>query len=641
MELKKTVQRAFSNRSLFKVKGRHSYQRLPSGDDAKKNALGRIVSKVRQAVPFMNSKGSYSFKSTLQTGAPLSLPARYIKVLPDMPSMLGDKSASQPQPQPQPQLPDYDSTQSYRRLFKLQALYIETALNILDREIKTTEGEEKARYENYAHSLRNYEHYLKNMPKSDAGTDHIKRTKKLPKMLKRDLLELGLNRREVMDGFRKTQLDRLNGSGWGGIENHFTSPQAPEKWLFSSAQQPASCMAVDIPDQKISSGIFVTPYEDGAGVSCQDTKNLEHAANLWKSSFKINGKTVFNGIRSAILSPYKEKSRELREKGALKKVEETVIASLASKPELYQQALNAAKGDGSPPRLFTTSTSLVTTGLGSKKEDKMQKQQEKAFNMLLAQAKNGVLELDVPDPKGEEKSVKVKFELKSTRFNVPVNYGGVGALQLLTSGRITQHKMNKPAIAELLGKGREIGGETGEELKRINTRIEALANKLAKTKFKDLQPLSDEISELRTKKKYIEALSMQIKTIYKTGSHHSQGGDTYKLAARLGWLTHLIGGVPMYNCKSGKDRTGMMDAEIKLLIARAERDEKVPEPGPLDKKDQALFQTMLLNTGNHEVQYCNTRAAGYKTEHVDSINQRIGHSGIRDQVRGLSPAVGS
>ena len=131
-------------------------------------------------------------------------------------------------------------------------------------------------------------------------------------------------------------------------------------------------------------------------------------------------------------------------------------------------------------------------------------------------------------------------------------------------------------------------------------------------------------------------LAHQVKDIYRRGAHHSEGHDTYKLAARVTYLTHLIGGVPLYNCKSGKDRTGMLDAEIKLLAAQIERDGEVPAPGRLSYTDRALFRTILLNTGNHEVQKTNVGVQGYKTEMIDSITERVGDDRVREEVRGLS-----
>ncbi len=64
----------------------------------------------------------------------------------------------------------------------------------------------------------------------------------------------------------------------------------------------------------------------------------------------------------------------------------------------------------------------------------------------------------------------------------------------------------------------------------------------------------------------VNTLAHQIKDIWKNNQHHKDGGEPYKLAQRLAMLAHEIDAVPARNCKSGKDRTGMMDSEIKREI---------------------------------------------------------------------------
>ncbi len=56
-------------------------------------------------------------------------------------------------------------------------------------------------------------------------------------------------------------------------------------------------------------------------------------------------------------------------------------------------------------------------------------------------------------------------------------------------------------------------------------------------------------------------------------------GDPYKLASRLQELAYRIGAVPAFNCKSGKDRTGQCDVEVKSAIM-LERMKKGDAPKP-------------------------------------------------------------
>lgn len=84
----------------------------------------------------------------------------------------------------------------------------------------------------------------------------------------------------------------------------------------------------------------------------------------------------------------------------------------------------------------------------------------------------------------------------------------------------------------------------------------------------------------------------------------------------------------------------MLDAEIKFLTARIAENGAVPEPGPLNEDEKALFREILLKSGNHEVQEMNVGVRGYKTELITSIDERVGNKDIREEVRGLSKSVG-
>ena len=108
-------------------------------------------------------------------------------------------------------------------------------------------------------------------------------------------------------------------------------------------------------------------------------------------------------------------------------------------------------------------------------------------------------------------------------------------------------------------------------------------------------------------------------------TERSDSHDAYKLAARLAVLSQLIGRVPCYNCKSGKDRTGEMDVECKFLAALIARGEKIPKPGAkLTEAQKGLFRAIALQGGNFEVQKQNVGVAGFMSGSVASISERLG-----------------
>ena len=90
-------------------------------------------------------------------------------------------------------------------------------------------------------------------------------------------------------------------------------------------------------------------------------------------------------------------------------------------------------------------------------------------------------------------------------------------------------------------------------------------------------------------------------------------------------LSYLIGKVPCFNCKSGKDRTGEMDVECKFLSALIARGEPIPEPGAqLTEEQKGLFRAIALQGGNFELQKLNVGVAGFMSGSVASIAERLG-----------------
>ena len=109
--------------------------------------------------------------------------------------------------------------------------------------------------------------------------------------------------------------------------------------------------------------------------------------------------------------------------------------------------------------------------------------------------------------------------------------------------------------------------------------------------------------------------------------------DAYKVAARLAVLSYLIGKVPCFNCKSGKDRTGEMDVECKFLSALIARGEPIPEPGAqLTEEQKGLFRAIALQGGNFEFQKLNeagkVRLAGMRRADFLHGREVVGHRAL-------------
>lgn len=85
--------------------------------------------------------------------------------------------------------------------------------------------------------------------------------------------------------------------------------------------------------------------------------------------------------------------------------------------------------------------------------------------------------------------------------------------------------------------------------------------------------------QLDTDLRIIKQLRDQIRQMWEDGSYRRAGNEPYKMAARIALLSFLIDGGTLFNCKSGKDRTGQLSVEAKFLALRIRNgDGHVPRP---------------------------------------------------------------
>ena len=143
----------------------------------------------------------------------------------------------------------------------------------------------------------------------------------------------------------------------------------------------------------------------------------------------------------------------------------------------------------------------------------------------------------------------VKIRPHVLKFNFGVNEGAINKVFRLTpnmfGGWDISKQMNRAAISAL-----------GEEVNAfLHSDADQRTKDAALTLFDQCQRVLDNKAERK--------------------DNH----DAFKVAARVAVLSNLIGKVPCWNCKSGKDRTGQMDVECKFLatlIARGEPGRTAP-----------------------------------------------------------------
>ena len=375
---------------------------------------------------------------------------------------------------------------------------------------------------------------------------------------------------------------------------------APAGRLGHSAGSPRGPIAEGYPD-------------DVNGYMCH-TADTNHAVNLAVSSLAVGEpggaqKLAFSGVRHGVHCAWEIRSDAARAEANKNRAREAVIAAFIAKFDVAgtaEQLPQADENGTTTVNLSMTSVSLLTPDMfrrafnlsSGSNESRMLSEQNAAWDAI---AQEGV--------DFEYNGRQIHIQPQILKFNFGVNTGAVnwpGFVKFFIGGWDVSDNMNGVAFGALRQEAETF----------IQNHPEA--------------PRTPAVSTLLEQcRRALEAKAER------TDSH-----DAYKLAARIAVLSQLIGNVPCWNCKSGKDRTGEMDVECKFLSTLIARCEQIPEPGArLTEAQKGLFRSIALEGGNFDIQKMNTGLAGFKTGGVSSIPERLGGKEYRDVHRGGSDHV--
>ena len=387
----------------------------------------------------------------------------------------------------------------------------------------------------------------------------------------------------------------LNERPWPTISKTFTAAIGDVPVTLKSEIVPGA--RIGAPAENATGPIGDT-YDDGVNGYMCHSAHTDHAVNLAVSSLSLDGaaEPAFRGVRHAVHSAWEITDPQQRAAANVNRAKETVIAAFLADPA------NAQRIQNGEINILMTSVSLLTPDSarhtfqkgGVSDECQMLMEQKAAWDTV---AREGVTFRH----NGQDITIRPQI----FTFNLGVNAGAVkfsGIAPDIAGGWTRSAAMNHAAHHALLPHVRAFVNDTT---------IPAAKREAVKTLFN------------------------QCATILTAGGERKDGHDAYKVAARYAVLTHLMGGTPCWNCKSGKDRTGQMDVECKFLAALIARGEEIPEPGAkLTKAQQGLFRAIAFEGGNFEMQKANTGFAGFKTGGVSSIPERLGGKEYRQFHKG-------
>ena len=344
---------------------------------------------------------------------------------------------------------------------------------------------------------------------------------------------------------------------------------------------------------------------------------------------------------------------------------EMAVAALVADPEKLRNAL-----DGETVDVALSSISVLTpdslrnlAGSASSDEKTMLNHQAEALRQLAAR---NPVELRVRDDDGALRTVSVNVRLR--QFNFGVNAGAVGRAQAGPVSIPSQTpgwrnlmgwgfamERNNPQLQRLFGEANvsELGGDVAGRLflmrrdaEQIAAEVDDIEDYIAMQDGEDTSDLDEEAAmqraQLASLNKRIETLhsaARQAKSIWASNDYRRGGGDPFKMVSRLALVGHLMGETPLFNCKSGKDRTGQLDAEVKFLAAAAdESGGSVPAPDESMEAWRPVRNEFVFNTGNLEMQRLNTGLPGYKLKGVPGLANVI-RDGMKPLYRGGSAFV--
>jgi Enterobacterial virulence protein IpgD len=419
--------------------------------------------------------------------------------------------------------------------------------------------------------------------------------------------QAGISTNTLEKNLEKQQVVALNKDfNWDPIETEIRATIGGEQRVIDSTITPAYHLGEP----------FTTSYDNSGvkGICSINQDQTDHAVNLAVSEIRdgTTGARIIAFVRHAVHSAYEAPANQQVQANQTRATE-SVQAALLTNTAVLQQAIfnakaNNGQGNGQVVDLPITSINLQTNSMISSFENTMVHQQFEAFDHI-----NGLphLDVDVPDPMNQGQTIRVQVRPRVLAFNFGTNpvatFGNMGiGDNTETRGR------NEAGMKALFGDGLKVddplGGMVGAALN--NPAIPGW------------------------KKTCIRELSRQIKQMWADRSYNTDDGDVYKMMARLTVLTDMIGATAMFNCKSGKDRTGHLDAEVKMLASEIFYTHTVPPYGKLSTSRKEAFSQFALHSGNHEMQRYNTGFAGYKTFNVDSNLRRL-----RDEVKKLYEAA--
>ena len=272
-------------------------------------------------------------------------------------------------------------------------------------------------------------------------------------------------------------------------------------------------------------------------------------------------------------------ARAARQKANEIGARELVQAAVLADPALMEKALAGQEVEVTLDSIHLLSPEVLGPRPREASEKRMMLNQRRALNSLNA---GDAVSIKIADKEGNERDVRVKAKVNMLTIGAS-EYRGFARLKRLVQRIVGWNRidrLNRDALQELVGplNGRkELGGAAGTMLRDHDEK---------------------NTPEDKARKAVVTQLGLDIKELIRSKKYRRAGGDR-ELASRIAMLSYLLGRTPVYDCRSGCQRTSVLDKAVKELALKIGQGQ-VPKLS--DDPDYFLHAMISLNSGNLEVQ---------------------------------------
>lgn len=375
-------------------------------------------------------------------------------------------------------------------------------------------------------------------------------------------------------------------------------------------------------------------YEDGKhGISSRSANTSKHAANVWINKVEAgegdkNKKPLFSAVRFANTRGKKTATKELLLVMALQSCNfntQTLFDTSQNKP--YKFSVSNIQ------LLSPTSNFLKKFGFDGDMPFKQMDRIKKLCN-------GEQIKLELEDSDGMERPIYLKPDKDPVLFNFGSNDVHYSKFLSLLTNKSKTYKRNLESMQMLFGENFE-KDENFPKDSKVGMYLAKAEEKVTKAKEairKAKETKNDEVAKAAKKakavakaaaknKKIVETLSRQIVNMWKETKGNGYNDDRFGIQSRLSVLLYYLGYQVSFNCKSGKDRTGIMAVESNFIVQKINSTGKVPDyKKELDSEDKKLLRELYKASGIDQITSSCTGFRGTKTSEVNRIGDTTGAS---------------